>query len=218
MTIRAIVVACVVLATAVAYADYRHVELPNGDVYEGDVEHDLRNGQGTYTWADGNRYVGQYRGRSNAGHRHLLLARRSERTKAASRRTCGKAAVCCGGPTAIGTKVNSWKTTLRDAASSSGPTPIDTKAISSAASAPGRERIPGTTANATKARSRDDQLQGLGKFFWPDGRKYEGSFVAGKKSGTGTFEWPNGNRYVGAFANDAREGLGDILLARRHGV
>ena len=45
----------------VCAADYRHVELPNGDVYEGEIEHDVRNGQGTYTWADGNRYVGEYR-------------------------------------------------------------------------------------------------------------------------------------------------------------
>ena len=60
VNIRAIVFACVVSVAVVTYADYRHVELPNGDVYEGDVEHDLRNGQGTYTWADGNRYVGQY--------------------------------------------------------------------------------------------------------------------------------------------------------------
>ena len=46
---------------ASVHADYRHVELPNGDVYEGEMDHDVRNGQGTYTWADGNRYVGEYR-------------------------------------------------------------------------------------------------------------------------------------------------------------
>ena len=59
-----------------------------------------------------------------------------------------------------------------------------------------------------KASSREINYRGSENSIWPDGRKYEGSFVAGKKSGTGTFEWPNGNRYVGAFANDAREGLG----------
>ena len=51
-------------------------------------------------------------------------------------------------------------------------------------------------------------MQGHGRFFWPDGRHFDGNFVAGEKSGPGTFEWPNGNRYVGAFANDTRDGLG----------
>jgi hypothetical protein len=62
-------------------------------------------------------------------------------------------------------------------------------------------------ANATRVVP-GDQLQGDGTLFWPDGRRYEGDFAAGKKAGRGTFEWPNGNRYVGEFANDAREGLG----------
>jgi hypothetical protein len=50
--------ACCIVADAMAA--YRHVELPNGDVYEGEINDGVRNGRGTYTWADGHRYVGEY--------------------------------------------------------------------------------------------------------------------------------------------------------------
>ena len=53
-----------------------HVELPNGDVYEGEVEHDLRNGRGTYAWADGNRYVGRVLDDRMQGIGTYYLARR----------------------------------------------------------------------------------------------------------------------------------------------
>jgi len=46
------------LSSAAVHAD--RVELPNGDVYEGDVERGARSGSGVYVWADGNRYEGEF--------------------------------------------------------------------------------------------------------------------------------------------------------------
>jgi hypothetical protein len=40
-------------------------------------------------------------------------------------------------------------------------------------------------------------MHGNGVFTWPDGRRYEGSYVQDKKQGHGTFEWPDGKKYVG---------------------
>jgi hypothetical protein len=43
-----------------AFADVRRVELPNGDIYEGEVEGGQRTGTGTYLWRNGNRYEGEF--------------------------------------------------------------------------------------------------------------------------------------------------------------
>jgi len=43
-----------------AVAEARRIELPNGDVYDGEVEQDARTGQGTYLWRDGHRYTGEF--------------------------------------------------------------------------------------------------------------------------------------------------------------
>ena len=32
-------------------------------------------------------------------------------------------------------------------------------------------------------------MQGQGEFIWPDGRKYQGSYLEDKKEGYGVFEW-----------------------------
>lgn len=45
--------------TAVHAAEQR-IELPNGDVYEGEIRDDVRAGQGTYIWRNGHRYTGSF--------------------------------------------------------------------------------------------------------------------------------------------------------------
>ena len=35
-------------------------------------------------------------------------------------------------------------------------------------------------------------MEGIGKFRWADGRKYEGEYLDDKKHGNGIFEWPDG--------------------------
>lgn len=47
---------------------------------------------------------------------------------------------------------------------------------------------------------------------WPDGTRYVGGVVDGKRSGHGTIFWPDGTRYVGSFSNDMREGAGTMVL------
>lgn len=54
----------------------------------------------------------------------------------------------------------------------------------------------------------EDQMEGEGFFYWPDGRIFEGSFILGKKHGIGKYFWPNGQVYVGDFKNDNCSGFG----------
>jgi len=58
LVLLAAVLCALVLAPADALA--RRIELPNGDVYEGDIEDGFRTGEGVYVWADGHRYEGEF--------------------------------------------------------------------------------------------------------------------------------------------------------------
>ncbi len=47
---------------------------------------------------------------------------------------------------------------------------------------------------------------------WPDGTRYVGGVIDGKRSGKGTIFWQDGTRFVGQFKNDMRNGPGTMIL------
>jgi len=47
---------------------------------------------------------------------------------------------------------------------------------------------------------------------WPDGTRYVGGVVEGKRTGKGTIFWQDGTRFVGNFKNDGRNGPGTMIL------
>jgi len=47
---------------------------------------------------------------------------------------------------------------------------------------------------------------------WPDGTRYIGGVLDGKRSGKGTIFWQDGTRFVGQFENDKRNGPGTMIL------
>lgn len=47
---------------------------------------------------------------------------------------------------------------------------------------------------------------------WPDGTRYVGGVIDGKRSGKGTIFWQDGTRFVGQFENDMRNGPGTMIL------
>ncbi len=53
----------------------------------------------------------------------------------------------------------------------------------------------------------NDQEHGFGTEEWPDGSKYEGSYINGKKEGVGIFYSKDGNKYMGKFKNNFFEGI-----------
>ena len=48
---------------------------------------------------------------------------------------------------------------------------------------------------------------------WPDGTRYVGGVMEGKRKGKGTIFWQDGTRFVGQFENDMRNGPGTMILA-----
>jgi hypothetical protein len=55
-------------------------------------------------------------------------------------------------------------------------------------------------------------LQGAGVYFYKDGSKYQGEWVAGKRVGRGRMDYANGDMYDGQWDNDKRHGTGILIL------
>ena len=56
----------------------------------------------------------------------------------------------------------------------------------------------------------ENEFDGKGIYHWMDGKRYEGSFKAGKMHGYGTFTSPGGVKYEGNFADDQKNGYGVV--------
>ena len=54
----------------------------------------------------------------------------------------------------------------------------------------------------------EGSMAGQGTYTWEIGRKYVGQFKDGDRSGQGTFTWENGDKYVGEFRNNNINGQG----------
>ena len=48
---------------------------------------------------------------------------------------------------------------------------------------------------------------------WPDGTRYVGGVLNGKRAGKGTIFWQDGTRFIGQFENDMRNGPGTMVLS-----
>jgi hypothetical protein len=51
-----------------------------------------------------------------------------------------------------------------------------------------------------------------GTCVFPDGSRYEGSFVRDKRHGHGVMHYPDGSRYVGEFREDEPNGEGSVFF------
>ena len=69
-----------------------------------------------------------------------------------------------------------------------------------------------TLANGEKyvGEYKDDMMHGQGTYTWPSGDVYVGEFKDGLSQGKGTFTWANGNRYVGEFKDKKPNGQGTL--------
>ena len=61
---------------------------------------------------------------------------------------------------------------------------------------------------------KNGNINGIGKFTFRDGRKYEGEFKNNKMEGYGILNWPDGKLFVGQFKEDIQEGFG-VFYSRK---
>ena len=75
---------------------------------------------------------------------------------------------------------------------------------------------------------KDGGFNGQGTFTWPDGRTYVGQWENNKRHGQGTYNWPDGQKYVGQFKDgglhkgtqilpDGRKYVGQFKYGAKHG-
>ena len=53
-------------------------------------------------------------------------------------------------------------------------------------------------------------MEGTGKYSWPDGKEYEGSYKDGVKEGQGEMRWPDGKAYIGGWVGGKQSGHGTL--------
>ena len=128
----------------------------NGDKYVGQWRNDLRNGQGTYTYANGEKYVGEYKDDKKNGQGTYTYPNGNR-------------------------YVGQWK---------------------------GGNQYQGSfiwrDGSKYVGQWRNGSRNGQGTSTYANGEKYVGEYKDDKKNGKGTYTYPNGNRYVGQFRDGYR--------------
>jgi hypothetical protein len=143
----------------------------DGDKYVGEYKDDKRTGQGTITWASGNKYVGEFKDGKRTG----------QGTK-----------TWTNGDKYVGEYKDGKRT--------------------------GQGTFTWSDGNKYVGEWKDGKRTGQGTFTWSDGNKYAGEYKDGKKNGQGTLTYsPNGEwagqKYIGEFKDGNFNGQGTFTHA-----
>jgi hypothetical protein len=139
---------------------------PNGEKYVGEYKDGLRGGQGTYTFPNGEKYVGEFRDDKFNGKGTYTYANGEK-------------------------YVGEYKDGVR--------------------SGQGTNIFP----NGDKyfGELRDDKFNGRGTLSYADGEEYVGEFEDGLRNGQGTFTYLDRSKYVGEWKDDESNGKGVFFAA-----
>jgi len=133
----------------------------NGDKYVGEWKDNMMNGLGTYTWANGAKYEGEYKNDMKNG-------------------------LGTWANTAGHKYVGEWKDNKQNGQGTY--------------TLPSGEKYVGEWKN--------DMKNGLGTYTFVDGEKYEGEYKNDMENGLGTWTHPEGDKYVGEFKDGKFNGEG----------
>jgi len=154
--------------------------------YTGEVIDDKQHGQGTLTWANGNKYVGEFIDDKRHGQGTLTFA---SGDKYVGEYKDGKENGQGTMTWSDGKKyVGEWKDSERH----------------------GQGTFTYADGNKYVGEYKDGQQHGQGTFTWANGDKYVGEWKDAELNGQGTFTWANGNKYVGEFIDGKQHGQGTM--------
>ena len=131
----------------------------NGSKYVGEYKENKRHGQGTLTWANGDEYVGEYKENKKHGHGTYTFANG-------------------------GKYVGEWKDDIQNGQGTD------------------------IWANGDKyvGEYKENKKHGQGTYNYANGGKYVGEWKNSEKHGQGTYTYPNGSKEVGAWRNGVLNG------------
>jgi hypothetical protein len=163
----------------------------SGNKYVGEFKNGKRHGQGTFTYAggDGEKYVGEFKNDKYNGQGTYTYA---------------------DGDKYVGEHKNDKRHGQGTYTFASGD-----KYVGEFKN--GKKHGQGTFTYASGDKYvgewKDDKIHGQGTFTFASGNKYVGEFKNGKKHGQGTFTYASGDKYVGEHKNDKRHGQGTYTFA-----
>jgi hypothetical protein len=163
----------------------------NGDKYVGEFKGDKRNGQGIYTNVNGAKYAGQYKDNKRSGQGTQIYA---DGDKYVGEWKDGKV-------NGLGTE------TYADGDKYVGEFKDDARSGQ------------GTYTYVSGAKyiggHKDNKRNGQGTYTYPNGNQYIGQYKDGKKNGQGTFTWANGDKYAGQYKDSSRTGQGTYIFGAK---
>jgi hypothetical protein len=163
----------------------------NGDQYVGEFKEMQPHGQGTYTFVNGNKYVGEFKDAQPHGQVTATYANGDQYVgefKDGKRNGQGTYTYGADNESIADEYVGEFKDDLKH----------------------GKGTETYTNGHKYVGEYKDDLRNGKGTYTMPDGYKFVGEFKDGKRNGQGTYTYANGDKYVGKFKDDKRHGQGTM--------
>jgi hypothetical protein len=166
------------------------------------IQGDCKNGQGTYKYPSGAKYIGHFKNGEINGVGVCYYTDGSKYQGQWKNRF----------PHGEGTKTYADGTTRNGRWIKGKPVDAQGK-IQTEYIAKKKEESQDDGTNIQSGCLAGDCKNGTGTFAYPDGSKYEGSFRNGKFEGQGVFYFTNGDVYTGQFSNSYPHGAGVLVYA-----
>lgn len=185
----------------------------NGATYEGDWDGNLkRHGFGTYVWADGAKYTGQWINNKAEGHGRYESSEgevyegawKDDRANGIGTFTSKLGSIYSGewlNDLQHGKGTESWPDGLK----------YEGQFSEGNKHGVGRQSFP--DGSVYEGSFRHNVIEGPGLYTSPNGKVYEGEWLSNKMEGFGTIRWVNGKVFKGTFREGRREGPGESMLA-----
>ena len=159
----------------------------NGETYVGEWKDGKKNGQGTYTYASSAKYVGEWKDGKKNGQGTYTFAGETYVGEYKDDKKNGQGTYTFAGDKYVGQ--------YKD----------------------GKQNGQGTytfaSGNKYVGEYKDNKRNGQGTYTFANGNKYVGEFKDGQKNGQGTHSYTNGETYVGEYKDGERNGQGTETFA-----